>query len=218
MRFFYYSGIFLFCFLLSCSSSDKKQSEEIKDNVQTKKFNGNYNKTFNDLHDVQIIAAIKNGISPMATKNDTSIMKGRLVRLPIELPHYKIDKLTHSVPYLVPKASDLLTKICINFRDSLSSKKIPPYKLIITSLTRTDEDIKNLTKRNVNASEQSTHCYGTTFDISWKRFEKQNPFDKDISQDKLKLILGQVLHDLRENEMCYIKHERKQACFHITVR
>ena len=27
-----------------------------------------------------------------------------------------------------------------------------------------------------------------------------------------------VLRDLKREERCYVKHERKQGCFHITVR
>ena len=213
-----YLYLLAFCFLFSCGFSENKTEEKETKQTPIKKFNGNYRKTFNDLHDVQIIAAVENGITPMKSKADTLKILDKLVRMPEELPFYKTDKLTHSIPYLVPKASELLMKICVNFRDSLVSKKMPVYKPIITSLTRTDEDIKQLTKRNINASQNSTHRYGTTFDISWKRFEKQNPFGKDVSSDKLKLVLGQVLSDLKQLDMCYIKHEQKQACFHITVR
>ena len=33
-----------------------------------------------------------------------------------------------------------------------------------------------------------------------------------------KYSLMASLRDLREQGMCYVKHERKQSCFHITVR
>ncbi|GAB6012071.1 DUF5715 family protein [Viscerimonas tarda] len=211
-----YLYLLLFCLLFSCSSP-KEEADSLSPQ-EIKKFNGNYGKTFDDLHEVQIVAAQKNGIAPMTTRDDTLKIKDKLVRIPKELAYYKVDKLKHSVPYLVPKASDLLLKISINFRDSLNSKKLPIYKPIITSLTRTEEDVKSLTKRNGNASQKSTHCYGTTFDISWRRFEKQNPYGKELSSDKLKLVLGEVLSDLKQLDMCYVKHERKQACFHITVR
>ena len=74
-------------------------------------------------------------------------------------------------------------------------------------------------KLNKNASENSVHRYATTFDIAWTRFDKVDPTDERTLDDgRLKAILGQVLHDLRQSERCYVKHERKQACFHITVR
>ena len=108
---------------------------------------------------------------------------------------------------------------CSNFRDSLYRKELPLYKLYLTSVTRTDEDALDLFGRNINAIENSPHRYGTTFDISWKRFY---PIDADsvnqVLPERLKLVLAQVLFDLKNQKRCYVKHERKQACFHITVR
>ena len=96
---------------------------------------------------------------------------------------------------------------------------MPLYKPIITSITRTNDDVKGLSRRNRNASDNSAHRYGTTIDIAWTRFDKVNPTDSRVLDDgRLKAILGQVLHDLHERDRCYIKHERKQSCFHITVR
>jgi len=213
-----YTLLVIFVLLTSCGSG-QSEDNKIEEEIKLTKFTGNYNKSFNDLHDLHIAAATKNGIYPMALKKDTARLADKLVRLPQELPLYRIDKLTHSVPFLVPKASDLLIEICADFRDSLISKKIPVHKLILTSLTRTTEDIQGLTKRNFNASHNSAHCYGTTFDISWKRFEPVNPYsEKKVSTDRLKYVLGEVLHNLRQQKKCYIKHEKKQACFHITVR
>jgi hypothetical protein len=123
------------------------------------------------------------------------------------------------MPYLVPKATSLLSDIALNFRDSLISKKMPLYKPIVTSILRTNDDVKGLSRRNGNASDNSVHRYGTTFDIAWTRFDKVNLSDvRTLDDGRLKAVLGQVLHDLRERDRCYIKHERKQSCFHITVR
>jgi hypothetical protein len=41
---------------------------------------------------------------------------------------------------------------------------------------------------------------------------------QDVSPDTLKLVLSEVLRDLRESEACYVKYELKQGCFHITAR
>lgn len=213
--------MFLGCFFVSCSATDSENEVVVNlDNSvkQTKKFTGNYNKIFDDLHDLHIGSAINNGITPLARKEEASKVGDKLKWIPKELPLYKMDSLTHSCPYLVPKASDLMIDICANFRDSLISKGITLYKPILTSLTRTNEDIRKLTKRNINASDNSAHCYGTTFDISWKRFEKVDILSENVSADKLKYILAEVLYDLKQKDRCYIKHERKQACFHITVR
>lgn len=206
--------------LLSCGSAgSKSETEEPGSTKIYTRFNGNYNKTFGDLHDLHIAAAIENGVGPFVSREDTTLYMDQLVRIPNELEIYRTDRLKHSMPYLVPKASVLLSDICLNFRDSLISKKMPLYKPIITSITRTDDDVKSLSKRNRNASDNSAHRYGTTFDIAWARFDKVNPLDERTLDDgRLKAVLGQVLHDLHQRDRCYIKHERKQSCFHITVR
>lgn len=197
--------------------SDRQDSTVVE--KRKARFTGNYNREFNDLHELHIVAAINNGITPMAVKDDTLNLSDELVRLPDELDLYKTYDLTHSVPFLVPSAAKLFMDISMNFRDSLYSKDLPIYRLFLTSVTRTDDDITGLTRRNINASDNSAHRYGTTFDISWKRFDK---IDADttlqVAPERLKLVLAQVLFDLKNQERCYVKHERKQACFHITVR
>lgn len=204
----------------ACGSGEGKSGG--KENSEPKvftRFNGNYNKTFGDLQELHMSAAVLKGIGPLETRADTSLYIDKLVKIPAELDIYKVDKLKHSMPYLVSDAASLLSDICLNFRDSLLSKKMPVYKPIVTSVLRTDDDVKGLARRNRNASENSVHRYGTTFDISWTRFEKVNESDsRTLDDGRLKAVLGQVLHDLRERDRCYVKHERKQACFHITVR
>ncbi|WP_029906480.1 DUF5715 family protein [Prevotella sp. 10(H)] len=206
--------------LISCSS--KGQIEEEKEVIEVKKYSrfaGSYAKAFADLQDLHIEAATNNGVGPLTCRADTSLYAGELIRIPSELEIYKVDRLKHSMPFLVPKAATLLSDICLNFRDSLVSKKMALYKPIVTSITRTDDDVKGLSKRNRNASDNSAHRYGTTFDIAWTRFDKVDPTDsRTLDDGKLKAVLAQVLFDLKQRERCYIKHERKQSCFHITVR
>ena len=109
------------------------------------------------------------------------------------------------------------------FQDSLSAKGLNPYKLVVTSVLRTEEDVAKLRKRNVNASENSTHRYGTTFDLSYWRYVKipelrGRPYE-DVPPEYLRAVLGQVLKDIHDKgDVCYIKYEKKQNCFHITVR
>ena len=199
------------------SNLDETLSTDAK--ARKAKVSGNYNREFNDLNDLHIIAAIKNGITPLETRADTVHQMDMLIRLPDELDLYRSYQITHSIPYLVPSAAKLFMDVAQNFRDSLYSKEIPLHKLYLTSVTRTDDDIKRLTKRNINASNNSAHRYGTTFDISWKRFDKIDQDNSvEILPERLKLVLAQVLFDLRKDDRCYVKHERKQACFHITVR
>lgn len=207
---------------LNCGTNKAKEKDDSEGEPAPKvytKFTGNYNKAFNDLPDLHIAAATENGVGPLVVRGDTLLYCDQLKRIPQELEVYRVDELKHSIPFLVPKASALLSDISVNFRDSLISKKMPIYKLIVTSVTRTNDDVKRLARGNKNASDNSVHRYGTTIDIAWTRFDKVNLSDsRTLDDGRLKAVLGQVLHDLRERDRCYIKHERKQACFHITVR
>lgn len=181
----------------------------------------NFGRTFGDLNQKQLNIAQTIGIEPIASREDAEQMTDKLVRIE-ENERYAIDSLTHSIPYLIPGAASLLDTIGQNFLDSLASKGLNPNRIIVTSVLRTNNDVKRLRHRNTNASARSTHMYGTTFDISWKRFEKVEDEDgrpmQDVAPDTLKLVLAEVLRDLRQTESCYIKYEIRQACFHITTR
>lgn len=107
------------------------------------------------------------------------------------------------------------------FNDSLATKGYEPHKLIITSVLRTDEDITRLRRFNRNASENSCHRHGTTFDISYNRFLEPVTPDGDSRirwVTPFKSILAEVLRDQRLAGTCYVKYEVHQSCFHITAR
>lgn len=181
-----------------------------------------FSRTFPDLQDVQIVAARKWGVSPVEDRTEAERRKDELVYVGSN-PYYSMDdKMTYSIPYLVPRASDLLQKIGRNFMDSLALKGIPLHTLIVTSVLRTENDVRRLRKVNYNASPESCHRYGTTFDICYNRYNTvQNPNGPErrpVRSDSLKWVLSEVLRDVREAGMCYVKYEVKQGCFHITVR
>ena len=179
--------------------------------------NINFKKEFNDLNEEHLSAATTVGVNAQNVDSiEGSEIIGRLVAIESN-EAYIVDKLTHSVPYLVPEAADLLEEIGRSFQDSLVMHHLPPYKVIVTSVLRTGKHIKKLSSRNVNASKNSAHCYATTFDITYKRFQPLTDAE-EVPQIKLKLVLGEVLRDLKKQERCYVKHEVKQACFHITAR
>ena len=181
-----------------------------------------FRRTFPDLQDVQIVAARQWGVSPVEDRAEAERRKDELVYVGSN-PYYTMDAgMTHSIPYLVPRASDLLQKISRNFLDSLAIKGIPLHTLIVTSVLRTEHDVRRLRRFNTNASEASCHRFGTTFDISYHRYvtvqPPAGPERRAVRNDTLKWVLSEVLRDLREAEMCYVKYEVKQGCFHITVR
>ena len=100
-------------------------------------------------------------------------------------------------------------------------KGIPLHQIIVTSVLRTDEDVARLQRFNRNATENSCHRYGTTFDIGYNRYKTVSTEAeprRQVRNDTLKWVLAEVLRDKRAAGRCYIKHEVKQGCFHITVR
>lgn len=181
-----------------------------------------YKNAFPDLQDVQIVAARKWGVQPVEDREQAELRKNELVYVGSN-PFYTMDKhMGYSIPYLVPRASDLLQKISRNFLDSLAIKGIPLHTLIVTSVLRTENDVRRLRRFNCNASEESCHRYGTTFDICYNRYNTvshpDGPERRAVRNDSLKWVLSEVLRDVRQEGLCYIKYEVKQGCFHITVR
>jgi len=175
-----------------------------------------FQRCFPDLQDVQIVAARQWGVPSIADRKEAEHRKTELVYAGAS-PYYDIDpRMNRSIPYLVPRASVLLQRIGRSFMDSLCIKGVPMHKIIVSSVLRTEEDVKRLRRHNLNATEQSAHCHGTTFDITYARFSPVT--QHETRQDTLKMILAEVLRDFRENKQCYVKYERKQGCFHITVR
>lgn len=179
-----------------------------------------FSKTFPDQNDVQLLAAQKWGVKPVVNREDAEKRKAELVYVGAN-PYFHIDKLNNSIAYLVPRASILLQDIGRNFFDSLQCKGIPLHKIIITSVLRTTDDVARLRQRNSNATQNSCHLYGTTFDICYNRYmtvEAPGENRRAVRNDTLKWVFSEVLRDMREQNRCYIKYEVKQGCFHITVR
>ena len=176
---------------------------------------------FPDLNDVQLATAERLGQPECEDRAEASSQRDRYVYIG-DSPYFDLERLTYSVPYLVPRAAILLDEIGHSFLDSLASKGIPFHKMVVTSVLRTNEDVSRLRRRNGNASEQSCHRFGTTFDISYNIFHRVQ--DPDLPQQtetwavKLKQVLAEVLRDQRERGTCYVKYEVKQSCFHITCR
>lgn len=214
--------IFLLITGLTLTSGCKKKDMSLKLN-EPRNIRGvvSYKRSFPDLNDKHLEVAKTVGIRPLEDREEAESMKEKLTYI-TDNEFYVVDSLTHSIPYLVPRASALLDTIGSNFLDSLAAKGLNPNQVIVTSVLRTQSDVKRLRRRNGNASANSAHCFGATFDVSWKRFKKVEDEDgrplQDVGSDTLKLVLSEVLRDLRQAEKCYIKYELKQGCFHITAR
>ena len=174
----------------------------------------NYQTTFPDSQSVQIVAAQKWGVRPVKNREDAESRKKELVYVG-ESPYYHVDRLSSSIPYLVPRAALMLQDIGDAFFDSLYAKGLPFHQLIVTSVLRSMDDVAKLQRHNSNATEQSCHLYGTTIDICYNRYQ---PLTREVRNDTLKWVLSEVLRDKRNEGRCYIKYEVKQGCFHMTVR
>ena len=176
---------------------------------------------FPDTQMVQLQAAMKWGVKRVKDREDAENRKNELVYVGAN-PYYHIDPLYSSIPYLVPRAAVLLQDIGSAFFDSLYVKGVPLHRLIVTSVLRSEADVKKLRRHNGNATENSCHLYGTTFDICYNRYETvenpDGPARRAVRNDSLKYVLSEVLRDMREQGRCYIKYEVKQGCFHMTVR
>ncbi|HIZ27201.1 MAG TPA: hypothetical protein H9969_09070 [Candidatus Barnesiella merdipullorum] len=172
---------------------------------------------FNDLNDLHLASARKNGIEPLESLDEARQLGFWNLAKIDSCEYFTVDKLTHSIPYLTPKTKWLLMTIGKNFNDSLMSRGTGGRQIILTSALRSDESIRSLRRRNTNASENSAHRYGTTFDIAYNRYNVTDS-TYTVPSDRLRLLLGEVLYDLRQAHKCYVKYEIRQGCFHITAR
>ncbi len=181
-----------------------------------RKLSKGYRRTFNDKNDVHLAMAQKYGITPLASLDEAANAPFYALAKIDSCQYYTIKRLTHSAPYLTPRAKWALMNIGKNFQDSLASHGVYGYQIIVTSLLRTDDSIRRLRRRNSNASKNSAHRYGTTFDISYIHYSRTDS-STYMPEYRLKETLAEVLYDMRREGRCYVKYEVKQSCFHVTA-
>lgn len=176
-----------------------------------------YSRLFADLNEKHIELAKRVGLSAIPqTRSDVEQMKKDLVKIE-DNEYYIVDELRYSMPYLTPGAAEELMTIAKAFSDSLESKQLLDYKLIVSSVLRTEEDVTRLRRSgNPNASNNSAHCYGTTFDITYVRYHSDDETEAFMQPYELTKVLGEVLRDQKNATRCLVKYERSEHCFHIT--
>lgn len=183
--------------------------------IKTKNL-GRLAEVFNDSNYLQLQHAERLGIHPISGTLSSFYNTTRpLVKIENN-PDFAVEELTHSYPFLVPEAATLLHEIGANFSKELENRGGGKYKIIVTSALRTPDTVKRLKRVNRNAVEQSTHQYGTTFDITYNRFSTSDGRETVASED-FKLLLAEVIEQLRAQGRCLVKYEIKSPCFHITV-
>ncbi len=176
----------------------------------------------NDQNDIQLQHAQANGLKKLFETDEEfesqidSLSENYTLVEVTDNKFYQLKNLTHSMPYLVPEALDLLNEIGYRFQERLREKNYKNFRLRITSLLRTIDSQSKLSRRNFNAAEHSAHLYGTTFDISYKDFYNSDNDSIESSYEGVK-TLTEVLLEMRQECKLLAVRERKQACFHITV-
>ena len=176
-----------------------------------------YSTEFADLNEVHLQTAREVGLSRIPDTRD-DVAKFKLKKI-VDNDYYVIDKLQYSIPYLTARTVAELDAISKAFNDSLRCKQLPEYKLVISSVLRTEEDVARLRRSgNPNASDNSAHCYGTTFDITYTKYFREEETDEFMQPFELTKVLGEVLRDRRNAGKILVKYEKKEHCFHITVR
>ena len=172
---------------------------------------------FNDSNHLQLASAKAIGIDPIDDLHGCWNLKHPVEHI-ATCREYYVDELTHSYPFLVPEAAALLREIGQRFNDTLAARGGGDYRIKVTSVLRTGESVKRLRRRNVNSVDSSTHRFATTFDISYSKFICDSAGTVPRTQEDLKNLLGEILLDLRRQGRCWVKFEKRQACFHITAK
>lgn len=167
---------------------------------------------------------------------------GRL--LPLEDNRYfYLQEMNYSVPSVTPSMAHLLTRLGRDFQEALIEQSLPPYRFTITSATRTRADQAALQRVNVNAARTSSHEFGTTVDVHYRKFDVR-PTDLDLPNpdsieiaperlrelmhqayerlvrthsEKLKAVLGRTLLQLQQENQVLVIYERRQPVYHLTV-
>ena len=139
---------------------------------------------------------------------DSLILANQLIPVPEEGEGYKIQKLVHSRAFLNNQAYLILKEITSQFLKETNNE------LSISSLTRTAESQKKLSRVNSNATKgHSAHSYGASFDISYSKYGDK--LGRNYANEK---VVQQILDQLVESGKIYYIKERRQPCFHVTVR
>lgn len=176
---------------------------------------------FKDWNETHLKHARRNGLDHPYKTNaalqadlDSLRDNGRLVEIS-DNKYYRVCNLTHSLPYLTPEAANLLQEIGIRFHAKLRKKDLARHKFEISSMLRTEETQKGLRRVNYQAThDETSHYYGTTFDIAYDKYER---FGIRYQDRQLESLLTETLRELRRECRLLIVDEKRNKCYHITV-
>jgi hypothetical protein len=199
------------------------------------------------LNAAHVAAARSNGVGPVRDSAHVAalVSRGDLVQLPDSTEWWVLRDLDQSLPYVTPGTQAALEEVGRRFHARLDERGLPPFRLDVTSVLRTDQQQSALRRRNPNASATtSSHEFGTTLDIAYLSFAAPQSLDHgslapapdaqvggqlraDVTTrlDSLAVQyaphlegeLGAVLQQLQRGGMVLALRERGQPVYHITV-
>lgn len=183
-------------------------SEELPEISELPKIKGRLEK---DIYEDHLLAAEENGVGLI--ENEWELYQLLTDEVLVEVKKgsgYQVEDLTYSHPYVTQHSKKVLEEIGQMYEILAGEGNF----FTVSSVTRTMGQQKNLKKRNRNATAgNSSHSYGVSFDISYIRFNGVRNFDQ-----KAQKHLETVLNHFQKTNKIYVIKERKQSCYHITVR
>jgi hypothetical protein len=127
------------------------------------------------LQDTHMARARRLGLDPVRTRRAAADLENRgdstVARLYTN-DYYIVDPaMGYAVPLVVPSTKHALERLGRRFQDHLRRHGLPPYRFILTNILRSGQDQAAISGVSVNAAEgQSSHEYGTSFDVFYGWF------------------------------------------------
>lgn len=141
---------------------------------------------------------------------------------------------------LAPFAAEGLARITGRFQQNLKKRTtLPPVKIAISSALRPLSYQHGLRGRNPNATLESSHCFGASFDIFYDEYFVRLPVDEracslsrraqETSNRRLGFLMGAALRrqfhaalmetllELQDEGVLYAILEKHQRCYHVTI-
>lgn len=174
---------------------------------------------------------------------DALLVAGRLIELE-DSTRYWVVRPGTSPAQVTPDLRALLEILGQRFHERLAEIELPPYRMEITSATRTAQRQARLRRSNANAAAGvSSHEFGTTVDLSYAAFAPpaERPAEVlagvpddlrphvervvDLSLEsvsarksrELGRIFSQVLGAAQLEGLALVIYERQQTVYHVTV-
>lgn len=138
--------------------------------------------------------------------------RGDLERIPEVGRGYHLSGLSHSEPFLLPAAWEVLEDMANRFADAMEGTADEGASIRITSLTRTQSQQDRLRRRNANAFKgKSSHSYGASFDVAF--IDRPN---ESVTCPGPTWAMQTILKDMQNEGKILIIPEGN--CMHITPR